>query len=525
MPWNCTGGFKTKKRTRTSIRSIVLPCLAILLIWLTIVAPNVQAQPSGITSIINVQYPSQAVLQNGVAQVEVTFTVYYNQYYNPQGYLVFGIFDTSSSNFVTGSATASPVPCQSLAGTSYADSALCATVPSSSSGTESASFTLTLDVPQQYSLRAVAFAWDSTNLNSGNVIIGSRSSATVTITVTGPTVSATITNLQSPAHAVLKNGVAQAAVTFTVGYSSLPSGFGVYAGVIYAGTTNYVTGSATSTPDSCQSMAGTSFGNLAVCSIMPSSSFGTESVSFSLTFNSTQQYALGADGAIVDKSGNIVSGSVSGMPFTISVTDKLQLNVTVPSSVTVTVDGTNQAPGAASILLQLGNHTISVPQTIPLTSGSQLRFDHWSDGSNLANRTDDLEDDTNLTATYVTQHSLTLTEPSATGAGWYDQGSTAQFSAPSSEPVPGILGILGGTQTLQGWYENGTLVTSSSTGSITMNAPHALSVQWTTNYTMPLAVIIIVVVVAGVLVFFVTRRRSTKGKQIGLRIGEPRTET
>jgi hypothetical protein len=172
-----------------SVTIFVLICLAIV--------PVAQAQASGITSITDVQSSSQAVLQNGVARAMVAFTVYYNYYYNPQGYLVFGIYDASTSSLVKGSAVASPTPCQSLAGTSYTDSAVCTVVPATPSGTESASFTLTFNSPQQYSLNIRSFIWDTRNLQSGTQVSGSTNSWSLTISVTGQTVSTSSTTASS----------------------------------------------------------------------------------------------------------------------------------------------------------------------------------------------------------------------------------------------------------------------------------------------------------------------------------------
>lgn len=151
----------------------VVSVVLLVLICLTAIS-NVQAQVSGITSILDLQYPSQAALQNGVAQVTVTFTVYYNYYYNPQGYLVFGIYDSRESNYAKGSAAATPNQCQTLAGTQYNNAALCAIVPSSNSGSESAVFTLTFNSPQQYTLSAVTLIWDTRNLQSGNLVLRIR---------------------------------------------------------------------------------------------------------------------------------------------------------------------------------------------------------------------------------------------------------------------------------------------------------------------------------------------------------------
>jgi len=207
----------------------------------------------------------------------------------------------------------------------------------------------------------------------------------------------------------------------------------------------------------------------------------------------------------------LVSGSTSLSYFDVSVSNTLTLNVFVPNGVPVTVDGSNQTAGAFSVRLPPGGeHSISVPQTVQTSDNTRLIFDSWSDGNTLPTRSDYLTDDTNLTATYTAQYALTLTDPAATGSGWYDQGYTAQISAPSSEPMPGILGLLGGTQTFQGWYENGTLVSSSSNATITMNVPQTLSTQWSTNTTTPLIVLILlIVVIGGGLFAFDTHRRRT----------------
>jgi len=159
-----------------SLAMVLLICLA--------ATPTVAGQ-TGITSILHLQYRSQAALQNGVAQIPVTFTLYFNYYRNPQGYLVFGIFLSGTSTPVDGSATSTPDPCQSLVGTPYASDAICAMIPPVSAGTESASATLILNQAQQYSLSVVTFVWDSTNLQSGNQVQGSTSITDFTITITG----------------------------------------------------------------------------------------------------------------------------------------------------------------------------------------------------------------------------------------------------------------------------------------------------------------------------------------------------
>ena len=336
--------------------------------------------------------------------------------------------------------------------------------------------------------------------------------------------STTITNLQSPPHAVFQNGLAQATVTFTVGYTGLPHGdfLGFAIAIAIGGTAKTATGSGNSTPDPCQSLAGTKYAGTAICLTTPASSSGTESAKFTLTFNSTQQYTLAVGAEIVDRSGNTISGSQGkSSNFTISVTDKAQLTITLPSSVTTAVDGANQTAGNVTISLQPGKHTISVPETVPLTSGSQLRFDHWSDGSKLASRTDDIENDTTITGTYVTQYSLSLTDPSASGAGWYDEGSKATFSVPTTQPESGFFGMLGGRQTFQQWTGDSTA--SSPSASIQMDGPKTVGVQWSVDNTQPY--IILGSIAAAVLVVIVVVIQMTKRSRARPKMQRPTVET
>jgi hypothetical protein len=166
------------------VRNIVLSCLAILMVYLTFVQ-NVQGQTTTITAL---QYPTQAVLQNGVAQVTVTFTVSYAGLPSSD-FLGFGIQYAGTSTWVKGSGTSGPDQCYPNAGTDMANSAACVTTPSSSSGTESASFSLTFNSTQQYSLRAVAVIADS----SHTVLSSSVTVQSFAISVTSQTVSTTST--------------------------------------------------------------------------------------------------------------------------------------------------------------------------------------------------------------------------------------------------------------------------------------------------------------------------------------------
>ncbi len=58
------------------------------------------------------------------------------------------------------------------------------------------------------------------------------------------------------------------------------------------------------------------------------------------------------------------------------------------------------------------------------------------------------------------------------------------------------------SRTLEGWYEGTSLVTSSSSGSITVNAPHTLVAHWGPDYILVGAIVgVIVGIVVGLAYF------------------------
>jgi hypothetical protein len=176
-----------------TMRSIVLRCLPILLVCLSGI-PSVQAQTTTITSF---QYPSQIALQNGVALATVTFTATYDGL--PPGYVLGFVIvhrGTHVNDYASGSGTSAPDKCSPRSPT-YATSAVCATFPSSSSGTETISFSLTFNSTGQYALQAFAIIEDP----SAKVIEASRSIQDFTISVTAqtvPTTSTTTTQSSGP---------------------------------------------------------------------------------------------------------------------------------------------------------------------------------------------------------------------------------------------------------------------------------------------------------------------------------------
>ncbi|HKM76290.1 MAG TPA: hypothetical protein VJZ32_07720 [Candidatus Bathyarchaeia archaeon] len=233
-------------------------------------------------------------------------------------------------------------------------------------------------------------------------------------------------------------------------------------------------------------------------------------MTFVIILPSSQLYNLQAVAGFVDSSQHLIGATVSSVNFNINVDTNVQLTISVPNSVSSSVDGANQASGPITIPLQPGVHEITVPQTVQFPNGTRLRFDHWMDDSTQPSRTQDIEDDLTYTAYYDTQYNLNVLDSSGTvTGGWFDEGTTAQVSVPSKTPIPGIMGLLGGTLTFQGWYRNGTLITTSTNYSTVMNSPYTISAEWTPDYTMPEAIVIATFVVLTATALIVYRRTKS----------------
>jgi len=113
------------------------------------------------------------------------------------------------------------------------------------------------------------------------------------------------------------------------------------------------------------------------------------------------------------------------------------------------------------------------------------------------------------------------------GGGYYDTGSTAQFSVTS--PVGYLV-----QQVFVQWQ--GDYTGTSPQGSVTMNAPRTVTATWTTSYTnvyLAGGAVVALIVIGAILGM---RRRGGKGaaqepkqgeepeKKRGLHLGKPDTE-
>lgn len=313
----------------------------------------------------------------------------------------------------------------------------------------------------------------------------------------------TIMNVEYPKSALFNIDTQTAdpslVVTATITFLDAKPGYFLEVGLFTLGRDEFAGGSAKAYPDRCLSGGG-----LAGCLIPIGVSQGAEDLEFNLVHpHRTWDLALVA--GLLNQSGSMIYDSFSDYEFTIRVYTGLTLTVLVPESVTVNVDGANQSLGNIRLSLIAGPHNVSVPEIVAVNENTRLQFKGWSDGEGEPNRTVVLNRDVDLRADYVTQYWLLIASPqvNSTGAGWYDNDSTARFSVPSSQqPMSGWLGMLGGRWRFQGWYENQTLLTPFQNGTLTMNAPHAISARWDADYFLPA----IIATSVGIIALAATRK-------------------
>jgi hypothetical protein len=302
-------------------------------------------------------------------------------------------------------------------------------------------------------------------------------------------------------------------VTATIYYNDTTPTYQLVVGILDSGAApqSIVPGVVTASTDPCLNQ-----GELgAVCVIKIPAASGVEHIEFQIggIFGGKHGpgvWQLNITSTILDRQANVIPHSTSSTIFSIDLAP-VMLNVVVPGSVAVSVDGAKQAPGPAAVGVALGQHNVTVPALVQVGPMTRLRFDHWSDGSVETIHTVIVAGNMSVEAVYVTQNLLTIvgTGPNAIGAGWYDADTIATFSANQYEPITGPLGAMGARMTFQGWYENGQLITNSPNGTISMNKPHTISGVWQADFTVP-GGIMLGTVAAIVIAYLAVRRRKTK---------------
>jgi len=214
------------------------------------------------------------------------------------------------------------------------------------------------------------------------------------------------------------------------------------------------------------------------------------------------QYVAGDTGVQYYCAQNTMSVSSSGT-FTFSYQTQYQLTVaTDPANVTQVSGGGWFNAGASA-------QTSQAPQTVSGSTGVQYLFQSWSvDGSpqtgNQISVT--MNGPHTAVAKYSTQYLLTVNSPGGLGnpqgGGYYNAGSTAQFSV--SSPVGYLV-----QQVFAGW--TGDYSGTSAQASVTMNSPKTVNATWTTSNTNAYLAGGAVAVLLVIIAILATRRRGGKG--------------
>jgi len=323
-----------------------------------------------------------------------------------------------------------------------------------------------------------------------------------------------ITNLAFPSS-VTAGSLQPTAVTVAIPYTDAKPGYWLMVGITdlkLNGT--IVSGNAIGSPAPClnQPMA------QAICQAQLQAESGVENVQFKIggIFANTKLppgiWKLQVKAEILDSNSTVLSRST--VSFAIDLAPIL-LTLEIPDNATFWVDGNASTGG--TIPVALGRHSIAVPMFVTINDTVRMRFDSWADGSTQPNRTLLVSSNEKLRVVYYTQYRLTINtdEPgsSAAGAGWYDNGSLASFSVGETQSsTGGILDLLGARMSFQGWFEDGKPITENPSGSIEMNASHAITAEWTTDYSIPI-IFFVLVMASGLGVYFMVKRASHKTKK------------
>ena len=300
-------------------------------------------------------------------------------------------------------------------------------------------------------------------------------------------------------------------VTFTVSWAGASAGYNLVLSIWDVGAQNFADGRADMSSCAPASSLG-QFSANAICGINNIRESGQEMAKLLVQLRSPRNYRLSARAILFDSYGNLRTESESAQDFSIEATNTLQLTVSVPTGVTVTVDGTAETSYAGSVSISLlpGAHQILVPDMVPIDDVTRLRFDHWADGATSASRFATLNDDAQFEVIYVKQFRLAASSSygNSTGSGWYDEGFTATFSVVTPQPMSSLYGLLGGKYVFDHW--SGDSAATAPTASLMMDKPGTVKAEWRTDYTMPYIVIGAIAAAVAIVVLLLAMRKRRR---------------
>jgi hypothetical protein len=182
-----------------------------------------------------------------------------------------------------------------------------------------------------------------------------------------------------------------------------------------------------------------------------------------------------------------------------------------PKVASMIIDGTTYRPNdlPRSMWLEYGRaYSLSVESLVPASEGTRYALDMWSDGSKDSSRRITVTRSGELTAQYKTQYELKVQSElgNPQGAGWYDEGTTAQISVSSPIPESGIIGILGAKTIFDHW--SGDSVSSNPSELVVMNRQKAVVAVWKKDYAQAYLTVAVVVAAITMAVVVAIRKRS-----------------
>ena len=206
-----------------------------------------------------------------------------------------------------------------------------------------------------------------------------------------------------------------------------------------------------------------------------------------------------------------ISGpGVSQATVKIGKTANLNINLGA-SNVDVSIDNTTvktSAGGEAGLEVSVGSSPlVGVPPIVEFQNSTRIVFVQWSDGVTEPQRHVLIDGDVSLSASYKTQY-LLIVNSGSTSEAWYDKGSNATLTVPSSSAGSWPLDFFGVTQRFTGW--SGDIQSPTPQLNITMDSPKTVTAEFSVDYR-PLAVPIIfaVGIVVAILSLVLIRRKSS----------------
>ncbi len=173
--------------------------------------------------------------------------------------------------------------------------------------------------------------------------------------------------------------------------------------------------------------------------------------------------------------------------FTVAVSASIVVTLSSRGATsTISVDGSQyQVDENKSTRLSInpGPYRLEASPPIQTQGTKRFVFIGWSDGVNSNPRQILLSEDTQVTALYRTEYYLSVKSDrgKASGAGWYEEGSEANFAVIPSSSVVVWFGLLTEYYHFSGWSGNSD--SKDVVASIVMNGPKNVEAEWAQSDT------------------------------------------